>query len=116
MRRLMPLTRRRFGALAGAGLTLPPRLAWASGQAHRMDIARFRFDQPELRIRVGDTVIWTNRDTAPHTATATDGRWDTGQLDKGMAGAVTFDTTGRFSYVCAFHPHMKAVLIVEPDR
>ena len=66
------------------------------------------FDPTPLRVPLGSTVIWTNRDAIAHTVTsgvpgAPDGAWD-GQL--GGAGATftwTFSTAGSFAYYCRFH-------------
>lgn len=75
-------------------------------------IARFAFGPARVEILVGDSITWINADLAPHTATAGDGAWDTGTLDKGGRGRVTFDMPGEFPYFCAYHPHMKGSVVV----
>ena len=75
-------------------------------------IQDFAFDAPTLEITAGTTVTWTNNDSAPHTATADDGSFDTGAIDSGASASVTFDTPGTFTYVCAFHPNMTATIVV----
>jgi plastocyanin len=57
-------------------------------------------------------VTWTNQDFAPHTATADDGSFDTGRLDQGETGSVTFDQPGTYTYTCTFHPNMKGTVVV----
>jgi plastocyanin len=74
MRKLDSISRRKFGILMGAKLCL---LATKShGQSppseHVVTIHRFKFLPSELEITAGDTVVWENRDSAPHTATAQD--------------------------------------------
>ena len=86
----------------------PPPVTW------EVDIAGFVL--PELSIAVGDTVIWTNVDGAPHTATSDDGvTFDTGLLFQNDGSApLVFDTPGVFPYHCDVHPSMTATLTVSP--
>ena len=77
-----------------------------------VSIVDFAFDPPELEIPAGSTVTWTNRDTAPHTATSLDDAFDTETLGNGESGSHTFDAPGRFEYQCAFHPSMTGVVVV----
>ena len=56
-------------------------------------------------------MTWTNRDVAPHTATADGGAFDSGRLDQGKAYGRTFATPGTFPYHCTFHPNMKATVV-----
>jgi plastocyanin len=83
--------------------------AAASAAVEMRDLA---FAPATLEVAVGTTVTWTNNDTVPHTATAEDGSFDTGQLDTGQSGEVTFDTPGTFAYVCLFHPNMAGTVTV----
>jgi len=76
-------------------------------------IMNFKFDPTPLTIPVGTSVVWTNQDTAPHTATSdTKGIFDTGMLQKGQSGKITFNTAGTFTYFCAVHPNMHGTVIV----
>lgn len=75
-------------------------------------IQNFEFDPQEIEVALGTTVTWTNQDQVPHTATNTDGEFDTGTLEDGGSGSYTFDTAGRFEYVCIFHANMAGVVTV----
>ena len=55
----------------------------------------------------GDTVTWSNNGPTGHSATANDGSFDTGILQKGSSGSHTFSQAGTFSYICTPHPFMK---------
>ena len=70
----------------------------------------FAFVPETLSLHPGDRVVWTNRDLSPHTATAENGGWDTGELEQGQSAelVVTEDMVG--PYFCAFHPSMKGQL------
>lgn len=120
MRGLTPLTRRAFGQGLGAALSLAglPRIARAHDGPHEVEVgvARFAFDPARVEVLIGDSVTWTNADLAPHTATAEDGAWNTGPLKKGGRGRITFDAPGEYRYFCAYHPHMKGTVVVQPKR
>ena len=118
MRKLTEITRRNFGQGMGASLTLAglPGVLKAHEGTHdvAVEIARFVFDPVEVEIQAGDSVVWSNADVAPHTATAEDGGWDTGRLKKGEDGRITFEEPGEYPYFCAYHPHMKGRVVVSP--
>lgn len=86
----------------------PVRAATAGG----VTIKNFSFRPGRSSVGVGDTITWTNDDSAPHTATATGGSFDTGILKKGKSGSHTFTKAGTFSYVCSVHPNMKGTVVV----
>ena len=77
-------------------------------------IASFRFEPTVLTVTPGTVVKWTNEDSAPHTATMRDGNgsFDTGRLDGGESGEITFDTVGTFEYICTYHPGMEGRIVV----
>ena len=81
----------------------------------QVTIQNFAFAPATLTIPVGTTVVWTNQDTAPHTATSSAGSaftFDTGNLTTGKSGKVTFNTAGTFQYFCTVHPRMVATIVV----
>ena len=79
-----------------------------------MLIEGFVYDPEALPVRVGDTVTWTNRDIVPHTVTAEDGSWDSGEIAAGETWTmiITAETMG--NYFCAYHPGMRSRLDDEP--
>lgn len=76
-------------------------------------IAQFAFDPASVSVAVGTTVTWTNIDTVPHTVTATDGSFNSGNLNPGDSFSFTFDGAGTFDYICNYHPNMTGTIIVE---
>ena len=94
------------GMMGGGG---PETTGSASGQGE-VAIEDFRFEPTVLNVTTGTVVNWTNEDSAPHTATG-DG-FDTGRLDKGEAGEITFGETGTFEYICTYHPQMEGRVVV----
>lgn len=79
----------------------------------QIDIKDYAFQKPNIRIKIGTKVTWTNRDTVKHTATADDGTFDTGLLAQGESGSYVFTTPGTFGYYCIPHPSMRGTIIVE---
>ena len=83
-----------------------------TGAACTVDIKDFAFNPGEIEIAVGTTVTWMNNDTVPHTATATDGTFDSSILDPGSSFSYTFDKPGSYAYACLIHPKMKGTIVV----
>jgi LPXTG-motif cell wall-anchored protein len=92
------------------GAPAPPESKLTAAASTSVAIENFAFSPATVNVDVGDTVTWTNGDSAPHTATG-DG-FDTGNLDEGESGSATFSTAGSFSYICSLHPQMKGTVVV----
>ena len=66
----------------------------------------------EVSISVGETVTWSNDDTAAHTVTSgtpsggPDGNFDSSLFMAGTTFSHTFDTAGEYPYFCMVHPWM----------
>lgn len=78
-----------------------------------MDIRSFTFQPATLAVARGDTVVWTNHDVVPHTATVQGGRgWDSGGIDAQKSWRLVAGQADSVSYYCVFHPNMKGTLVV----
>ena len=62
-------------------------------------------------VKKGDTVVWTNKDSAPHTVTG--GSLNSGTLSGGQTYSFTFNAAGTVSYACSFHPSMTGKVVVQ---
>jgi plastocyanin len=80
---------------------------------HAVSIAGMKFNPPTLEVAAGDTVTFTNEDSAPHTGTANDGSFDTGRLSQGQSATVTISAAGTFDYICSVHPSMKGQIVAK---
>ena len=100
-------------ATSAASAPTTTMTAAAAQSTDKVDIADFAFDPQTITVKAGTEVTWKNSDDATHTATADDGSFDTGDLDKGDSKSVTFDKAGSFTYYCRFHPFMKATVEVQ---
>ena len=58
------------------------------------------------------TITWTNKDVAPHTATASDGSFDTGIFNAGSSASAMVKGQGDIQYHCTIHPWMHGSLQV----
>ena len=102
-----------------SGSTEATPSASQTGHAHAMDavqidIQNFAFNPDPVTISAGQSVTWTNKDSAPHTATAQDRAvLQSGTLNQGDSFTQTFDTPGTYEYFCEFHPNMKGTIIVQ---
>ncbi|MFD3191293.1 cupredoxin domain-containing protein [Sedimentitalea sp. HM32M-2] len=110
------LSRRRV--MVGA-VTTAAALAFTRTQAqsaepvvHEVRIKAFAFAPETLNVSVGDTIRWTNEDLAPHTATANEFGWDTGEIVNGASAEIMVTKGMEESYFCAFHPHMKGTIAI----
>ncbi len=74
-------------------------------------IQNFVFNPAVLNIKVGDTVIWQNKDAAPHQIKANS--FNSAVLSRGDTFKFSFDTAGAYNYICSIHPSMKGQIIVE---
>ena len=87
-----------------------PPVARAGDTLIRM--ATFVFGPSAVMVRVGQRVTWINGDPVPHTATAKDLRWTSGQVVPGGSFTMTMTKPGTYEYFCGDHPFMQAKVIV----
>ena len=86
-----------------------------SGEAVRsakVEIEDFAYRPDPVEIAAGGKVIWINRDSAAHTATAEDGSFDTGTLEEGKLKSESFKEPGTYDYICSIHPEMHGTVEV----
>lgn len=109
--RLLPIPLALILALAAA--------APASAAEVEVGVVNFDFQPGTRAIGVGDTVIW-RFNAEGHTATANRGqaeRWDSGNRMFRQTFGHTFDTPGRFQYVCIPHAgFMRGTIQVGTDQ
>lgn len=100
------------GAMMGSG----GMMGWGSGPTApagtSVRMAGSRFEPATLTVAPGSTVRWFNDDALPHTVTATDGSWDSGNLAPGGTFERQFDSPGTYAYLCRYHPGQTATIVV----
>ena len=101
--------------MSGVAFLLPAGSASAQdagvGDA-QVNVVDFAFEPSSVTIPAGATVTWTNTGSRPHTVTADDGSFDSGNLAPGESFTHTFTEAGSISYHCNYHPNMVATVVV----
>jgi amicyanin len=82
--------------------------------ATEIKIDNFTFGPRELKVPVGATVTWTNRDDIPHTVVSDERVFKSRVLDTDETFSVTFVKAGTYPYFCSIHPKMTGKVVVEP--
>lgn len=72
------------------------------------------FSPATITVIIGqnNTVTFANKDQAPHTVTADDGSFNSGNLNPGESWTYTFNTPGTFHYHCTYHSWMTGTVVV----
>jgi plastocyanin len=82
--------------------------------AARVSVKNFDFAPTTLTVKAGSKVTWKNGDATNHTVTFNGGGAPSSvdNLAEGASVSRTFPKAGTYSYVCTFHPNMKAKVVV----
>lgn len=103
-------TRRAVLFTVAASATAVALPAAAQARTHTIVMEKMKFGPSPAGLRVGDTIVWVNRDLFRHTATARN-QFDV-DLAPGASGRTVLRAAGRIPYICRFHPGMTGVLTV----
>ena len=76
------------------------------------DVQKWGYEPRRLTVEVGDRVAFFNEGRIPHTATATNGAFDTGLARHNETRTVELTKPGTFRYICTPHPWMKGTIVV----
>jgi plastocyanin len=78
----------------------------------RVAIHDFKFQPARVVVSRGTRVIWTNKDSDPHTISSKPAHWSSQALDTGKSFATVTKKAGTFAYICTIHPFMHATVVV----
>jgi plastocyanin len=98
------------GALAAASLTTAPAGARPAAHTATVVLDKLAYGAVPTNLRVGDSVLWINRDLFRHSATAK-GHFDI-DLSVGAKRRMLLTKAGSFAFTCKFHPEMTGILKV----
>jgi plastocyanin len=101
-----------FAAIALVASSHAPH-ALAKPRMHTVVIEAMQFSPSVIEVNPGDTVVWANKDFFPHTVTAQDRSFDSGEIASNRSWKFTARKKGVFRYVCTLHPTMKGSLVVK---
>ena len=104
----------RFGVFVCALLFLA-LASNASAQTLAIDISGFAFRPDVVFITAGDTVTWTNRDSAQHSIVFLTGLGQTENFGLGQSSSLRFIAPGTYKYICGLHGQsMSGTVVVSP--
>jgi plastocyanin len=86
----------------------------SSGGAVHVVMQSLDFSPLAVTAKVGQEVVWTNNDAAPHNVTYISGPSfnSSRTLTRGKQFSIRLDQPGTIHYVCTLHPWMKATIVV----
>lgn len=85
----------------------------AQAAERKVSIDALKYSPAEIKIKAGDTVVWTNDDQRDHTVTAADGSFASGNMKSRDTFEHQFKKKGKYKYNCDYHPRMKGTVVVE---
>lgn len=106
-----------FNPTVGANVTVPqsPSIAQISidkDSGVNVNLSGYTATNTMVVIGVNNTVRWINNDNFPHTVTAVDGSFDSGNMNAGQSFVHTFTKAGKYAYFCTYHPWMSGTVTV----
>ena len=72
--------------------------------------------QQDLKIKVGDSVVWVNKDEEDHSATSekeSKFKFDVEIPEAKKSKPLKFTKAGKFKYYCKYHDNQKGTIVVE---
>lgn len=78
---------------------------------YTVSVANMAYGLVPAGLKVGDSIVWVNKDSVPHTVTSRDHSFDL-RIGPGQRGRLTLTKAGTFQIYCIFHAPMRASLNV----
>lgn len=105
-----------FKDSCGCGCQVASNVMNTTSQVYNIKIQGFAFVPSTLTINQGDTVIWTNLDSAEHSIKSDSGT----ELSSDIIGQTgtyshTFNNIGTYDYHCGIHTSMMGTIIVSNE-
>jgi plastocyanin len=97
-------------AVAGALLSVTPPVP-AAAATHVVVIDKMKF-APVPPLKVGDTVVFENKDMFRHTVTASNNSFNL-DLMPGAIGGLHINSAGHAAFYCKYHPGMRGTMVAK---
>ena len=107
----IPFGRRAFAAAALLAMCGTSANGADKGATYTVQITQMRYGSLPDNLKVGDTIIWVNKDTVQHTVTSKDHSFDI-RIATGKQASQKLDKAGTFAFYCVYHPTMRGTLKV----
>jgi len=107
------------GSNAGQPSEQPSAESGPAKDAVEVSMEGIAFEPPEVTVKKGGTVTWTNDEDVGHDVTKEGGpgpdfsSGDPGAMSEGDTFEQTFDMAGEIAYVCTVHPNMTGTVTVK---
>ena len=99
--------------LLSVGMSVGASAAPSGAKTLDVTIQNFAYSPNPLTIDPGDTIRWTNLDSASHSAVTVQAGFVTQVLSQGQSTTTLFDRPGTYEYVCAVHgASMRGTIVV----
>ena len=83
----------------------------ASGKEYTVTLSAMAYGAMPSGLKVGDTIVFENRDTVIHSVTARDKSFDL-RINPGQSARLPLTKDGRIAFYCLFHPNMRGTMTV----
>ncbi len=107
--RMLPRRLPLCAAVVGALLPVAP--APAAAATHVVVIDQMKYG-PVPPLKVGDTVVFVNKDMFRHTVTASNNSFNL-DLMPGARGSLHINSAGKAAFYCKYHPGMRGSMIAK---
>jgi plastocyanin len=107
VRAILLVTGLATGLASGA---TPGATPGARTATHEIAIAAMRFEPAIVDARVGDRIVWVNRDPFPHTVVGAPGTPHSPEIPPGGRWTFRAKVAGELPYRCSLHPTMAGTL------
>lgn len=107
--RVLPRRLTLSAAVVGALLLAAPLPAAAATHVVVIDKMKYSAVPP---LKVGDTVVFVNKDMFRHTVTASNNSFNL-DLMPGARGSVHINSAGHAAFYCKYHPGMRGTMIAK---
>lgn len=100
---------------AGSGTSQPS--GSGSGTTANIEMKNIQYVPSTLTVKAGTTVVWTNKDSVPHTVDSgtrdnPTSLFKSGNIEQGQTFSYTFNTPGTYPFFCEPHQAMNGTITV----
>jgi plastocyanin len=88
-----------------------PQVADAAGREYSVSMANMAYGPIPTGLRVGDSIVFVNKDSVPHTVTARDHSFDL-RIGPGQSGRLSLARPGNYQIYCILHAPMRGSFTV----
>ena len=85
----------------------------SAAHTYNITIKDFQFHPDAIMVKVGDAIVWKNKDIVSHTVTDADGNFDSGEIKPNATWRLVPKKPGTIHYGCSPHPNMHAAIVVQ---